>query len=111
MSELAALRERALAELQAANDEAALRAWNTKYFGKEGEVLTAVKKVGTVPPAERRSYGQEANQVKEELIKAHEDAEVQLKAQALERSLATESVDVTLPGRPVPRGRLHIATK
>ena len=33
-AELAALQDRALAELNAAADEAALRAWNTKYFGK-----------------------------------------------------------------------------
>src|SRR5262249_13131446 len=74
MSELAALQDRALAELNACNDEAALRGWNTKYFGKQGEVLLAVKKVGSVPPAERRAYGQEANQVKETLTKAYEDA-------------------------------------
>ena len=47
MSELAAIEDRALAELNAAADEAALRAWNTKYFGKQGEVLLAVKKVGS----------------------------------------------------------------
>jgi len=111
MSELAALRERALAELNAATDEAALRGWHTKYFGKQGEVLLALKKVGSVPQADRRAYGQEANQVKESLLQAYEQALERQKEQALERSLTTESLDVTLPGRPAPRGRLHIATK
>src|SRR5262249_6605555 len=111
MSELAALQDRAVAELNACSDEAALRAWNTKYFGKQGEVILAVKKVGSVPPAERRAYGQHANQVKETLTKAHEERDALLKEQALERSLTTEGLDVTLPGRPVPRGRLHVATK
>jgi len=111
MSELTALQDRALAELNACSDEAALRAWNTKYFGKQGEVVLAVKKVGSVPPAERRAYGQHANQVKETLTKAHEERDALLKEQALERSLTTEGLDVTLPGRPVPRGRLHVATK
>jgi len=111
MSELAALRDRALAELNSCADEAALRAWNTKYFGKQGEVVLAVKKVGSVPPAERRAYGQEANQVKENLTKAHEEAVGRNKERILEQSLTLESLDVTLPGRPVPRGRLHVATK
>src|SRR5262249_32723704 len=111
MSELAALQERALAELNAALDEASLRAWNTKYFGKQGEVLLAVKKVGTVAAAERRAYGQQANQVKETLTQAHVAAVVRAKEQALEQSLTSESIDVTLPGRPIPRGRLHVATK
>ena len=65
MSDLASLEQRALAELSACKDEAELRAWHTKYFGKQGEVLRAVKKVGEVPPAERRTYGQEANRIKE----------------------------------------------
>jgi phenylalanyl-tRNA synthetase alpha chain len=111
MSELAALQERALNELNAAADESTLRAWNTKYFGKQGEVVLAVKKVGSVPAEERRAYGQEANQVKETLTKAYEERIAQIKELALERSLTSESLDVTLPGRTIPRGRLHIATK
>ena len=111
MSELAALHDRATAELNACPTEEALRAWNTKYFGKQGEVLLAVKKVGSVPPAEKRAYGQQANQVKETLTKAYEERVALVKEQALERSLSSEAIDVTLPGRPVLRGRLHVATK
>jgi phenylalanyl-tRNA synthetase alpha chain len=111
MSELAALQDRAFSELYACADDAALRAWNTKYFGKKGEVLEVVKKVGSVPPAERRAYGQQANQVKETLSEAYEKRVTHVKEQALLRSLTTEALDVTLPGRPVPRGRLHVATK
>jgi phenylalanyl-tRNA synthetase alpha chain len=111
MSELAALQDRALAELNACTDEAALRAWNTKHFGKQGVVILAVKKVGSVPPAERRAYGQQANQVKETLWEAYEKRVAHVKEQELERSLTSEALDVTLPGRPVPRGRLHVATK
>ena len=35
----------------------------------------------------------------------------QEKERALERSLTADALDVTLPGRPVPRGRLHVATQ
>src|SRR4051794_40134405 len=107
MSDLASLEQRALAELHASTDEAALRAWHTKYFGKSGEVLAAVKEVGKQPPAERPAYGQEANRVKETLTKEYEETLARAKAQALERSLTADALDVTLPGRPVPRGRLH----
>ena len=40
-------------------------AWNTKYFGKTGEVMAALKAVGTIPHEQRKVYGQEANRVKE----------------------------------------------
>jgi phenylalanyl-tRNA synthetase alpha chain len=111
MSSLASLEQRALAELQACSDEAGLRAWHTRYFGKQGEVVTAMKNIGAVPPAERPAYGKEANRVKEALTAAYEAREKQLKEQALERSLTAQALDVTLPGRPIPHGRLHIATK
>ena len=64
MSDLAALEQRALAELHACADEAALRAWHTRYFGKQGEVPLALKKIGEVPPDERtrlRPGGQPAS--------------------------------------------------
>jgi len=111
MSDLASLEQKALAELNACKDEAELRAWHTKYFGKQGEVLLAVKKVGEVPPAERRAYGQEANRIKETLLQKYDKAEERLNEAKLARDLQSDALDVTLPGRPMPRGRLHIATQ
>src|SRR5581483_9139655 len=110
MSDLAALEERALAELKGCPDEGALQAWHTRYFGKQGAVQTAVKAIGGLPPAERPAYGQRANQVKEALTRAYEATKAAQKEQALARSLASEALDVTLPGRPAPRGRLHVST-
>jgi phenylalanyl-tRNA synthetase alpha chain len=111
MADLASLEQRALAELQACTDEASLRAWNTRYFGKQGEVVAAVKAVGSVPPAEKRTYGQKANQVKETLTQAYDKALADMKERDLARSLASERVDVTLPGRAPSRGRLHVSNK
>jgi phenylalanyl-tRNA synthetase alpha chain len=111
MSELATLEQRALAELAACEDGDGLRAWYSRYFGKQGEVQQAVKKVVTVPSAERKAYGQEANRVKETLTSAYEEAQAKDKEQALERSLTGAGLDVTLPGRPAPRGRPHLSTQ
>src|SRR5262249_44565907 len=111
MSEIASLEERALKELQACGNEETLRAWNSAYLGKQGAVQQALKKIGEKPPAERPAYGQEANRVKQALEAAHTQAVARLKEQELQRSLTEDRVDVTLPGRPTPRGRLHVATK
>jgi phenylalanyl-tRNA synthetase alpha chain len=111
MSDLAELESRALAELDACADEAALRAWHTRYFGKQGEIPQALQGVGALPPAERKPYGQKANQVKEKLTGAYEARLIKQKENDLERSLATEVLDVTLPGRPIVRGRLHPSTQ
>ena len=111
MSDLASLEIRAQSELAVCSDEAALRVWNTKYFGKTGEVLQALKGVGAIAADQRRAYGQEANRIKEALTQAFEAALANAKQQALDRSLTAEALDVTLPGRQAPHGRLHIATK
>jgi phenylalanyl-tRNA synthetase alpha chain len=111
MSLLAELEQRGLAELRSCQDEASLRAWYTKYFGKTGEVSLALKRVGECPPTERKSYGQEANRIKTDLAAAYETALTQDKERQLARDLAAQALDVTLPGRPTPRGRLHPATR
>lgn len=111
MSDLASLEQRAQAELAACADETALRAWNTKYFGKQGEVPAALKKVAEVAPDQRRTYGQEANRIKQTMTQAYEAALAREKELALARTLAADALDVTLPGRPLTRGRLHIATR
>jgi phenylalanyl-tRNA synthetase alpha chain len=111
MSDLSALEQRAHSELEACADEAALRTWHTRYLGDKGEVKLAVKKVATVPPAERPAYGQEVNRIKQALTEAYETALSKDKERALQQSLTAQAIDVTLPGRPLPRGRLHLATR
>jgi phenylalanyl-tRNA synthetase alpha chain len=111
MSDLAALEQRARDELSASADEAALKVWNTKYFGNAGEVMQALARLKELPPAEKPAYGKEVNRIKTALTQDYEKALDAAKQQTLERSLTAETVDVTLPGRPIRRGRLHVATQ
>lgn len=111
MSELANLEHTALAELGVIATEEELHAWYQKYLGKQGLVTLALKRIGEIPPEQKRAYGQEANRVKEALTQAHEKAVAQQKERALTASLNADAIDVTLPGRTSHRGRLHIATQ
>src|SRR6202161_4446867 len=111
MSDLADLEQRAKTELAACDDEASLRAGKTKYFGANGEVLAALKAIGGIPKDERKAYGQEANRIKEALTAASESKDAEMKERALNASLTANPLDITLPGRPVQRGRLHVATQ
>ena len=108
---LAELEQRAAAELQTAGDEAGLRAWNTKVFGEKGEMNAAMKLLPTLPPDQRKAYGQEANRVKQALTAAYDQAVAAGKEAALMASLSANPLDVTLPGRRVAAGGLHIASK
>jgi phenylalanyl-tRNA synthetase alpha chain len=111
MPDLASLEQTALAELNGCADEEALRAWHARYLGDKGELKAAIKKINEVPKEERPGYGQAVNKVKETLTQADEKKQAELKEKALEKSLTTGALDISLPGRPSPRGRLHIATQ
>lgn len=111
MSDLASLQERALTELHACADEAAARNWHTRYFGDQGEIVLQLKKVGALPKDQRPEFGRQVNLVKQALTTAYEKKLAELKDRDLERSLSADALDVTLPGRPVQRGRLHLATQ
>src|SRR5205823_4832555 len=85
---LTELEQQAAGELDASADEPALRAWHTKYFGKQGEILLALRKIGEVPAADRKTYGQEANRIKESLTARYDVALAAERERALERDLA-----------------------
>ena len=110
-AELIDLERRALAELRACADEAGLRQWNTRHFGDHGEMKKALAGVGKVPKDQRPAYGKLVNEIKVKLEAEFSTALAAEKERALERSLTEDVVDVTLPGRPVERGQLHLATR
>lgn len=108
--ELKTLETLALGELAGCADEPTLRAWNTKFFGDKGLMKAALGKLKDIPKDQRAAFGQEANRVKLALETAYASALEIAKEAALQLSLTTDKLDVTLPGRATRRGRLHPAT-
>jgi phenylalanyl-tRNA synthetase alpha chain len=104
-------RREALASLAQVTDSAGLEEWNREYLGKQGRLTALFRGVGALPPEERASAGQAVNAAKAELEEAYAQAEDRILAGEQERRLSAESVDVTLPGRPVKAGHLHIITQ
>ncbi len=109
--DLKALEAQGLAELEACSDEAALRAWHGRCLGDKGLIRAAQTKLGAIPKDQKAAYGQEFNRVKTALTTAYETKLAEVKEQALQASLTADPLDVTLPGRPRLRGRLHPATQ
>src|SRR5262245_13409308 len=109
--DLKALETQGLEELKACLDESALRTWYGKYLGEKGLIRAAQAKLGTIPKDQKAAYGQEFNRVKTALTNAYEAKLAEAKERALQASLTSNPLDVTLPGRPRPRGRLHPATQ
>jgi phenylalanyl-tRNA synthetase alpha chain len=80
------------------------------YLGKKGLFTLQMKELGTLDPDQRRASGLVINQAKDqfqEQLQARKDA---LDTIELERRLASERIDVTLPGRGQSAGGLHPVT-
>jgi phenylalanyl-tRNA synthetase alpha chain len=101
------LKEQALVELEEIDSEGTLQAWKVKFLGRSAELATITSGLRELPKEERPAVGQRANEVKSVLETAFEAREQILRAGALERSLLEDRLDVTLPGRPLVRGRIH----
>ena len=105
--QLAKIRESALAAFQAAEDSAALDALRVQYLGKKGELTAVLKMMGKLTAEERPIMGQMANDVRAALEAALEERSKTLEAAALEMKLASETLDVTIPGKTVSVGHKH----
>jgi len=101
----------ALAALEATADSQALEGWHIAYLGRKGRVTQLIRRVGELPREERPAFGQRANQIREELEAAYDRQAQHLRSLEMEKALAEGALDVTLPGRPVARGRLHPSTQ
>ena len=105
---LARLRERAAAELASITTVDALEDWRARYLGRErGELTAILKGLGKLPGEQRKAVGQAANTVKAELEALFEARRAELRQAERSTALERERLDVTLPGRPRPRGHLH----
>ncbi|HEC21308.1 MAG TPA: phenylalanine--tRNA ligase subunit alpha [Chloroflexi bacterium] len=100
-----------LKQLESIEDRGALHRLESATIGKKGEITGILRSIGQLPPEERPAVGQLANEVKRRLEAAFAEREEYLRQQELARSLESGAIDVTLPGRPVPTGRLHPITR
>ena len=105
--ELRKISAEAQAEIAAASSEAELEAARVKYSGKKGRLTAILRGMGALDPDARREVGELANTVRGELEAAIAGKAAALRSAALEKRLAEEKLDVTLPGREKLCGRLH----
>jgi phenylalanyl-tRNA synthetase alpha chain len=98
------LRAQFLTRLDAASTDAALKSLNDEFLGRKAGTVTALMKtLGTLPPEQKREFGARVNTLKSEIEEA-----LATKRASLEGSRRPAgSVDVTLPGRALPLGRMH----
>jgi phenylalanyl-tRNA synthetase alpha chain len=101
----------AYAALNSVTERRELERWHVAYLGRKGHITQMIRSVGELPKEERPAFGRRANEIKGELESAYQKQLRIIKAVEMEKILAEGAIDVTVPGRPVARGRLHPSTQ
>ena len=109
--DLQELTARAHSEIKATDSLDGLDQIRVSYLGKKGELTSLLKTLGSLPAEERKTAGQDINKAKQAVQQAIEARKSSLQQAALEARLASERIDVTLPGRGQTNGGLHPVTR
>lgn len=107
IGQLEALQEEAQAALTATQSTPETEAWYAEYLGRKGKMTAMLRGLGQLSKEERPWVGKRANEIKEALEAALAAQQEHIAAEEMQRALASEGIDVTMPGRRPLFGKLH----
>jgi phenylalanyl-tRNA synthetase alpha chain len=107
MNDYTSLERDARARIDAAADLAAIEALRIEFLGKQGSVSALLKTLGTMSADERLDKGPQIQGLRQAVSDALAERKAAMEAAELERRLASETVDLTLPAPAVPTGSVH----
>ena len=90
-----------------ASPSAELEELRIRYLGKKGELTAVLRGMGKLSAEERPVIGQLANDVRAEIEQKIDELATAAKGKAMEKKLADEKLDVTVPGDPIRAGHFH----
>ena len=100
------LHQQGLQQIAAADSLTTLNEIRIKFLGKKGSLTQALRQMGSLSEQERPQIGALANNVRNDLQQALDQAKQDLENKAMQQQLQAEKIDVTLPGKP-----RHMGTK
>ncbi len=107
---LMTLQEEAVEKIEHASSLKELQDIRVEYLGKKGPITEVLRGMGKLPAEERPKMGQLANEVREVITTKVDSKQEKLEREELDRQLSNETIDVTLPGRPIRQGNAHPLT-
>ncbi|MFH1783987.1 MAG: phenylalanine--tRNA ligase subunit alpha [bacterium] len=108
---LQALQDEVKKDVNNTRDLKTLESLRVKYLGKKGTVTSLLKELKDVPGDQRAHVGKLLNIIKQETAALIKEKEDKLKKNSMGNKVKEESVDITLPGRSLGTGKLHILTQ
>ena len=107
MEVLLSLRDSFHKESESVTSLPELQQLKVKYLGKKGLVTEKLKTLSAIAPEHRPAYGKTVNELKQHIEQEVIRVELLLKQEEYKKSILTEALDVTLPGKYTPFGREH----
>jgi phenylalanyl-tRNA synthetase alpha chain len=104
------LQEDALSALQQAEDLKNLQDVRVQILGKKGALTEVMKGMRDLSAEERPAIGSLVNSLKDQFENFFAERQTELQQQSIAKKLASEKIDVTLPGRRTATGNLHPVT-
>ena len=104
---LLAIKEAAFNEISAAENSGTLEEIRVKYLGKKGELTTILRGMGSLTPEERPIVGKLVNEAKSEVEQKLEEVGTAIKTKEKNAKLASEIIDISLPGKKNVIGKRH----
>ena len=105
------LKIQALKELEYAQDLNRLQDWRINYLGRKGKITQILRGLSDLSPEDRRHVGSIANETRKILESSLDAKEEDIRKSLFSSQIEQEQIDVTLPGLPLPTGKLHIITQ
>lgn len=107
MTSLQKLEEDMLSALEKAQDNHQLEEIRIKYLGRKGLFTAILKELKNLPDAERRTVGQLANKIRDEVEHEIEKKSTAMEKIQLEKTLKEDWIDLTAPGEKYNIGHIH----
>jgi phenylalanyl-tRNA synthetase alpha chain len=111
MQTFSELLEQAKKKIDNAHDLADIEQLRVHYLGKKGLLTEQLKELGKLLAEQRPQAGKAINEAKKTLQQAIDTRKKTFQAAKLEAQIASERIDITLPGRGQPKGGLHPVTQ
>ncbi|MDP1603098.1 MAG: phenylalanine--tRNA ligase subunit alpha [Legionella sp.] len=111
MQDITELQRQAAIAINTAEDVNALEAIRVDYLGKKGQLTEILKSLANLSAQEKPKVGQLVNLAKRDISALIEEKMLHLKELHLQKKLAAERIDVTLPGRHLKTGSSHPVTQ
>ncbi|MEJ5377418.1 MAG: phenylalanine--tRNA ligase subunit alpha [bacterium] len=106
LEELEKIRREALASIEAAISSKDIDLLKVSYLGRKGKLSLLLRSIRDLPVEERPRAGEMGNRIRQEL-----EQWLEQKASSLAGEVRRSGLDITLPGRPFPRGKKHLITQ